>query len=261
MRQKVGEEKWAEVSAGVLESLRGEFGDGPQTMSDRAWLGVSRKLRADKMNPSESIRLVFTLAATLSTAALAQADAWKKEMTDDGKVSVEYRVSRIKDTAGAEAPLIEFKASMTDSAGFEKCISTLMNVSNHKTFNGDEASETVRKVSETEWILYYNLKIPWPLPKTDCVVRMNFSRDTVNRSAEFSLVAAPDQAPPTGKRRFRVHQVSYTCKDLGNGKVELITAGKSSPPFKFPLWMIRASLPDAASDPLRIIMKLAKAGE
>lgn len=43
LRKKVGEEKWAEVAAWVLERLRGEFGDGPQTMSGRAWLGAGRK--------------------------------------------------------------------------------------------------------------------------------------------------------------------------------------------------------------------------
>jgi SAM-dependent methyltransferase len=43
LRKNVGEEKWAEVSAGVLERLRGQFGDGPQTLSGRAWLGVGRK--------------------------------------------------------------------------------------------------------------------------------------------------------------------------------------------------------------------------
>jgi hypothetical protein len=43
LRKKTGEEKWAEVSAGVLERLRAQFGDGPQNLSGRAWLGVGRK--------------------------------------------------------------------------------------------------------------------------------------------------------------------------------------------------------------------------
>jgi SAM-dependent methyltransferase len=43
LRKKTGEEKWAEVSAGVLERLRGQFGDGPQALSGRAWLGAGRK--------------------------------------------------------------------------------------------------------------------------------------------------------------------------------------------------------------------------
>ncbi len=43
LRKKSGEEKWAEVSAGVLERLRAQFGDGPQSLSGRAWLGTGRK--------------------------------------------------------------------------------------------------------------------------------------------------------------------------------------------------------------------------
>ncbi len=212
------------------------------------------------MNSLESNRLVLILAATLSMVSLSEANEWKKEKTDDGKVMVEYRVSQIKDTAGEEAPFIEYNTSMTDSVDFEKCISVLLNVANHKTINDDEGSEIVKTISETEWILYYTLKIPWPLPKTDCVVRMNFSRDTVNKSAQFNLIADSGQLPSKGKKRFSVHQISYTFKDLGNGKVELSTVGKSSPPFKIPLWMIRANFPNGASDPLRNIVKLAKSG-
>lgn len=193
-------------------------------------------------------------------ATIAHANDWKKEKTDDGKVSVEYRVSQLNDTGGGDAPLIEYKASMIDSASFQKCVSTLMDVSKHKEINDDEASETIRTVSESEWIVYYNLKIPWPLPKTDCVLRMNFSQDTVNKSAEFTFAAAPDQAPSKGKKRFSIHRISYTIRDLGNGKVELSTVGKSSPPFKLPLWMIRANFPNGASDPLKNLARLAKAG-
>jgi SAM-dependent methyltransferase len=43
LRKKVGEEKWSEASARVLERMRRELGDGPQTMSGRAFLGVGTK--------------------------------------------------------------------------------------------------------------------------------------------------------------------------------------------------------------------------
>jgi SAM-dependent methyltransferase len=43
LRSKLGEAKWAGVSEGVLERLRARFGDGPQNLSGRAWLGVGRK--------------------------------------------------------------------------------------------------------------------------------------------------------------------------------------------------------------------------
>jgi hypothetical protein len=205
-------------------------------------------------------RLPIVLGAILSASALARAEDWKREVSHDGKATVEYRVSRIGDDAGEERPLIEFKASLIDSAGYERCLSVMLDVSKHKIINDDEASETIRRLSETEWILYYEVKIPWPLPKTDCVMRMRLSKDSADKSAEFALTAAPELAPSRGKRRFRIHRFSYTLKDLGNGKVALGVAGKSSPPFKVPLWMIRAGFPEAASDPLRKIVKLANAG-
>jgi hypothetical protein len=205
-------------------------------------------------------RLAFAVAAILSLSALARADGWKKEVSDDGKASVEYRVSRIGDGAGEKWPLIEYKASLIDSASYEKCLTVMRDVSKHKIINDDKVSETIRKVSETEWIVYYELKIPWPLPKSDCVMRMEFSRDSADKSAEFVLTAAPDQAPYRGKKRFRIHRFTYTLKDVGDGKVRLGVAGTSSPPFRVPLWMIGAEFPEAASDPLRNIVKLAHAG-
>jgi hypothetical protein len=148
-------------------------------------------------------RLPIVLAAILSASALVRAEDWKREVSDDGKATVEYRVSRIGDDAGEERPLIEFKASLIDSAGYERCLSVMLDVSKHKIINDDEASETIRKLSETEWILYYELKIPWPLPKTDCVMRMSLSKDSADKSAEFALTAAPELAPSRGKRRSR----------------------------------------------------------
>ena len=43
LRRKVCEEKWSEVSAGVYERLRKELGDGPQTMTGLANLGIGFK--------------------------------------------------------------------------------------------------------------------------------------------------------------------------------------------------------------------------
>ncbi len=202
--------------------------------------------------------LFFLTMAAMASVAIS--DGWKSEKTDDGKVSVEYRISSSKDAAGEDMPLIEYNASMVDSASFPDCVSALMDVSNHRKINDDESSETIKTVSETEWIVRYNMKIPWPLPKTDCVLRMTYSRDTLNRSAEFAFVAAPDQAPSAGRKRFSNHRVTYTVRDLGNGKVELRSLAKSSPPFKLPLWMISTNFPDGPADPLRNIVKLAKAG-
>jgi hypothetical protein len=209
------------------------------------------------MKRNGSKLLLFTIT---SLATFADAGGWKKEKTDDGKVSVEYRISNSKDAAGEDAPLIEYNASMIDSADFRNCVSALMDVSNHRKINDDESSETIKTVSDTEWIVRYNMKIPWPLPKTDCVLRMTYSRDTLNRSAEFAFIAAPDQAPSAGRKRFSNHRVSYTIRDLGDGKVELRSVAKSSPPFKLPLWMISANFPDGPADPLKNIVKLAKAG-
>jgi SAM-dependent methyltransferase len=43
LRRRLGEAKWAEVSAGVLDQLRSRCGDGPVAAVGRAWLGVGVK--------------------------------------------------------------------------------------------------------------------------------------------------------------------------------------------------------------------------
>jgi hypothetical protein len=147
---------------------------------------------------------------------------------------------------------------MTESVDFRSCLAAIRDVSNHKEIDDDESSRVVETVSDHEWIVYYDLKMPWPLPKTDCVARMVLSEDSANRTARFDIAAAPDKVKPLRPRRIRIYEISYVLKDLGNGRVQISSAGESAPPFDIPMWMIRAGFPGSAADPLERIVQIAR---
>lgn len=196
----------------------------------------------------------FLLAATLAHAQTG----WKSETTRDGRVRVLSRITVAKAADGTETPIVEYNASTTAKAEFQQCLTVLRDVSKHKLIHDDHSSETIKVLAENEWIVHYGLKVVWPLPKIDCVARMVVLVDSVARTATIRLTGAPDQLAPRAERRLSQYQQTYTLKDLGNGSVELGSAGRSAPPFAVPKWMLKAAFPAAAADPLLKIVELSK---
>lgn len=199
----------------------------------------------------------LALGGVLLVPQGALAKDWTTQTTKDKRVVVRHRISDVVDAQGVKSTLVEYTSILTESVEYRKCLSLLRDVSRHATIHDDESSRTVRVVSESERIVHYKLKMPWPLPETDCVLRMVVVHDSLNRTATVSLVGAPDEIPMGDSRRIRVYSTIYELKDLGNNRSEITAKVRVQPPFELPAWMLSASFPDAAADPLRMIAKLA----
>lgn len=192
------------------------------------------------------------------TNILAQTEEWKTAKLDDGKITVQYNISTRTDEKGDEVPLIEYIAKTTDSVSMRKCISLMKDVSKHKEFTGDNVSEKVQTISENEWVVYYYSNSPWPLPDNDCVQKMTISEDTTEKTALFTFIAAPTMFDKKNVKRITYQDTTYAFKDLGNGKVEVTTTMKITPPMKVPHWMIKANFPGEPAKVVRKFVKLAK---
>lgn len=199
--------------------------------------------------------LVF-LVAGLAPRSTQAAD-WTTQATKDKRVVVRHRISDMVDAQGEKSTLVEYTSVLTESVDYRKCLSLLRDVSRHHVIHDDESSRTVRVISEAERIVHYKLKMPWPLPETDCVLRMVVVHDSLKRTATVSLLGAPDEIPVGESRRIRVYSTIYEFKDLGDNRTEITARVGVRPPFELPAWMLSASFPDAAADPLRQIAKLA----
>lgn len=217
-------------------------------------LNQQRRMLMQKVN---STQIALLLVAVVGSNASCDPGGWITQTTKDGKITVQSKVSSVKDTSGDEFPVIDYKANTVATASFSRCVGLILDVSRHKAINDDKSSEIVETISDHEWIVHYDLKVPWPLPQSDCVAKMTYSSDSARKMASFVFKAAPTRWKAPSGKRMSIYELTYTLRDLGNGRVELASAGKGSPPFKVPQWMLRSGLPGSVSDPLARIVALA----
>jgi hypothetical protein len=202
--------------------------------------------------------IIFAGVLFLTLPCKAQTDDWKTEKTDDGKVTVISKVSEWTNKNGDTYPLIEYTVVSTDILNYKSCISVMRNVAKHDKFLDVKTCEKTKTFSDNEWLNYYVFKAPWPFPSTDCVVKVNFSEDTKMREAVFTMIAAPNMMKVTDLKRFELYNFTYTFKELVTNKIEVTITSKMALTTKVPLFMLRASFPTSAAEPLQKLIKLIK---
>jgi hypothetical protein len=203
------------------------------------------------------IQLIMYIVCLGSTIS-AQVKEWKTETTDGGKITVQYCISQHTDVNGRKITTIEDHTMIVDSISMQSCISLMKNISKHKEFTGDYISEIVKTMSDSEWIVYYYSKNPWPIANSDCVAKMVFCENKAAKTAVFTLTAEPSGYKKVSVNRMTHYNVTYSFKDMGNGQVEIIITGKTSPPVKVPLCIIKSAFPEAPAGALRKFVKLLK---
>lgn len=199
----------------------------------------------------------LVLGVALLAPQAARAQGWKTETSKDGKVVVTSRITDVVGAQGEKTTLVEYTSTMTESVELRKALAVLRDPSRHAAIHDDESSRTVRTISESERIVHYQLKMPWPLPRTDCVARMVVREDSVKGVATVSLEGAPDEIPAGKSRRIRVYSTVYELKDLGGGRTELKARVRVRPPFELPRWILATAFPEDVAKPLQRIAQFA----
>lgn len=183
---------------------------------------------------------------------------WETKKSRDGQITAEYKISKWFDKKGDDYALIEYKAKTVASVSVEKCVDIMKEVSNHAKIQGDKESKKIKEISENEWITYNYSKLPWPMKDVDCVTKMTFSENKEDKSASFAFMAAPDMYEKKEVRRMVIYDVKYSFKEMGDGKVEILTTAKMCPMIKAPMWMIKGSFPGTT---FKLIEKLVELAE
>ncbi len=177
---------------------------------------------------------------------------------DNGNIVVQYCISKLYDELGNRYVQIEDSTTTVAHIDFKKCISLMKDVQKHKLFTGDAKSKIVRNISPNEWIIYYYTDNSWPINNSDCVSRMTFTENVEEKTATFTLVASPSEYEKENVNRMTLFNIVYTFKDLENGKVRISMKGKSSPPVKVPMWLIKIAFPSAPANSIRKLVELIK---
>lgn len=183
---------------------------------------------------------------------------WKTEKTDDGKITVRSKVSEWTNSKGETYPLVEYSVVTTDILNYRSCISVMKNTATHDTFLDVKTCEKTKTFSENEWLNYYVFTAPWPFPSSDCVVKVNFSEDLKSKTSVFTMTARPDLMKMTDLKRFELYNFSYSFKELATNKVEVTITSKMALTTSVPLFMLRASFPTSAAEPLQKLLNQIK---
>jgi hypothetical protein len=215
-------------------------------------------MKEETVSGSRRLFIILPCMIALGVRGFAQADGWKTAKLDKGQITVQYRISERATESGLKVPMIEDITTTVAGVSLKSCIALMKDPSMHKGFTGDSSSETIEVVSDHEWLVYYFTKNPWPVPDSDCVAVMTFTEDVAQGTAVFTLSAAPDRMENRKVKRMSFYNISYSFKDLGNGSVEIIETGRSSPAVEVPLWLIKSAFPGAPADSIRKFVKIAK---
>ncbi|HAF28423.1 MAG TPA: hypothetical protein DCG75_05180 [Bacteroidales bacterium] len=211
------------------------------------------------MNSGKSLSIIVLLNLLfISENVFAQTNDWKTEKTEDGKITVTSKISKRIDDEANEVQLIEYMATTTANVNMQRCISVMKDISKHKEILNEKVSEIIETLSDNEWLIYYYFDAPWPIPNSDCVSKMNFSEDITNGTATFTLTAESSKYDIKDVKRLTYYNVSYTFKDLGNGKVEMTSTAQLTPVMQAPEWIVREFFPNGPARYLERLLALSK---
>ncbi len=205
----------------------------------------------------KKILILVFLILTIKLFGFSQKKAWKTETTKD-KMVVK---SSISDTTvnGETLQLVEYVCNARVKASYEACVKVLKDVSLHKyIFEYTEKSDKIKELSSNEYLIYYFVDLPWPMPNSDSVIRMKFTTDTENQSTFFSMTAAPKMLKNKGVKRAQITTSTYTLKKINANEVSITATTYSVPTTKAPDWLASTWIPEGPAKIVRNIVKLSK---
>jgi len=203
-------------------------------------------------------QIIGIILIFISSNIFAQTSEWTTEKTKDGTIKVVSKISKRIDDIDGEVQLIEYVATTIANVSMKSCISIMKDISKHKEILNEEVSELLETISDNEWLVYYYFDAPWPIPNSDCVTKMSFLEDRINKIATFNIIAEPSSYGLKNVKRLNYYNVSYIFKDLENGSVEITSTAKLTPAIQAPDWIVKNFFPDGPARYIQRLLVLAK---
>lgn len=202
--------------------------------------------------------IIFVLLLHLINNAIAQSTDWEKETSKDGQIEILYHVGDRVDQNGKNVQVIEYKAVTETGVSLQNCIIAMRDVSLHKQFMGDtEESKEIKVNSENEWIAYYFFEPPWPMPDNDCVMQVNFQKQSDSMAYIFNGVSKPELLEKKDVKRLNFYEYEYSFTKKANNKVDFSISVKLTPVSSPPKWMVKTWFPKGPIDFMEKFIKIA----
>jgi len=198
--------------------------------------------------------LVFIISMFAAYSySVAQNRNWKENTSKDGKVFVKSEVATEKGPDGEEGKVIYYIAESKYDISLQKVEAFMRNAANYKLFlENTEESKKIKSISSDEWITYLYFDAPWPLPNSDCVQKMTYSKNGEN---SFSIQAKVEDGHLEKKDvgRMDLYDALYEFTKTDDGKVKLKLTAAFAPLGSAPSWMLNSWFPEG---PAGIITRL-----
>ena len=134
----------------------------------------------------------------------------------------------------------EVKTVLTINTSVDKLTNAIFDVENYSKWMENILNPKVlKKVSQNESYLYYEMDAPWPTQNRDIVNRTSISLDQSNGTTLISSTAVPNHiAEKENIVRITLSEGSWILKELPDGKVEVTHLLLVSPGGNIPGWVI-----------------------
>ncbi len=205
------------------------------------------------MKSNYKIMFALVTAMSSSIASFAQTKEWKTEKSKDG-VDVKYRVT----TNAQKEQVAEYVASATYLVNIDKLSSIMNDVSKHKLIWGSKSSTKIKSVSQNESIIYYFYEGSWPFKSSDLAATMVYSENPALKTKTFTITAEPKMYEDKGVKRLHYYNLTYTFKDMEDGKTSIVLTSIFTPAYKVPDFLISSWFPEGPSEYISKLVNLSK---
>ncbi|OJW80691.1 MAG: hypothetical protein BGO59_35090 [Spirosoma sp. 48-14] len=193
----------------------------------------------------------------LTTTGFTQSTTWVTEKSKDGTVTVQSCVSKRTDAQGHSHTWMEYVATITANVRVSACVAVLKDIARHKNFLDAKASRQLSVLTTDSWLVYYYFHLPWPMPDSDCVAKMQMVEDELTKTVTFTLSAAPTLFEKKAIDRITQYNLTYQFKDLGIGLTALTITSSVVPTAQVPIWIMRNYFPEGPADVLHKLLQMA----
>jgi hypothetical protein len=182
---------------------------------------------------SAMIAILVTLLAPTASHAQSATASWERVRTEDGIV-----VSR-KEVPGS--PFVAFRGEGVVDAPILTVGNVLVDVPHEKDWiDSVVEARVLRKVSETEYIMYSHLGMPVPLSDRDLVTDVTLTLDAAAKTLTVRMRSVSDpSAPKTNYVRANMKDSVFVLTSIDGGKRTHVAAEiHCDPSGSVPAWIV-----------------------
>ncbi len=151
------------------------------------------------------------------------------------------------------SPFKEIKATLTLDCSISTLVGVLTDYENYKNWiYSTSHSQTLSKISNTEFTMYQIVKTPWPLDNRDVCLKVKVAQDpktfftTVHSHAEPSL-----KGIVAGLVRVRTNTGSWEITPIAKNKVNCTYFLKTDPGGAVPAWILNMFISEGPYESLK----------